>query len=317
MQNFEYTHLEEITQRLDVLLSTLLGHSRSHIQRSIKNGEVMVNSQVIKKTGFPISKNDFISALLTHPDQPVSHLVPMDLSLEVLFEDENVVVINKPAGLSVHPSSSEKANTLVNALVHRYGKNLSDLNNSEVPRPGIVHRLDKDTTGLMLVARNNFSHRNLAKQLSERTLKRTYWALVVGNFKENSGQIETMVGRHPKDRKRMAVLEDNSKSSRNALTYWRLLDEVKGYSLLELKLQTGRTHQIRVHLDYINHPILGDQIYGGQRNKSHLIKRQCLHSKEISFVHPVSGKEISLCSKLPEDIRFAALKLGFSENSLD
>ncbi|MDJ0625604.1 MAG: RluA family pseudouridine synthase [Candidatus Caenarcaniphilales bacterium] len=296
---FEYSGEEPI--RLDVFLSEQLKESRSLIQKSIKKGLIFVNSKTAKKAGEIIENGSLIEGIVELSPKSGEEIKPENIPIEVVFEDEHLIVINKPAGLIVHPTTFLREGTLVNALLYRYQK-LSDVNNEDGFRPGIVHRLDKDTSGLMIIAKSNYAHKELSKQLAQRTLKRIYWAIAIGNFEEDEGFIEAPIGRHPKDRKRMAVVQDPSKTSRYARTHWKVLERYKNTTLLEVSLDTGRTHQIRVHFEYINHPLLGDPVYGGRRTKTSLISHQALHAKKISFIHPVSGEQNNYEIPLSKDI---------------
>lgn len=305
---FEYQGQESL--RLDVFLSESLNRSRSLIQKSIKKGCISINSQVITKTGQQLETGDVISGELLETPDETGEIQAENIPLKIIFEDEHLLVVNKEAGLIVHPTSFLREGTLVNALLYKYQNGqLSDVNNADGFRPGILHRLDKDTSGLMVVAKTNLAHVALANQLAERTLKRVYWALAWGRFKDTNGSIEAPIGRHPSERKLMAVIRNEEKKSRFARTHWEVLEEVKNATLLKLTLDTGRTHQIRVHLDHIGHPIIGDPAYGGKKNKTHLIRRQALHAKSLSFIHPVHQELISLESELPEDFLILLDKL--------
>ncbi|MDX1919676.1 MAG: RluA family pseudouridine synthase [Candidatus Caenarcaniphilales bacterium] len=314
---FEYkeTQTDKESKRLDVFLSETMNRSRSLIQKSIKQGLVFINSKSVTKTGEQIENGDIVSGeILENPDDS-AEIQAENIPLKIVFEDKDLLVVDKPAGLIVHPTSFLKEGTLVNALLYKYKNDeLSDLNNADGFRPGILHRLDKDTSGLMVVAKNNQAHVALAEQLATRTLKRVYWAVAWGNlegkFKEDKGTIEAPIGRHPIERKRMAVIKDEKRKSRFARTHWEVLEELKNATLLKLTLDTGRTHQIRVHLDYIGHPIIGDQTYGGKKSKTSLIRRQALHAKSLSFVHPTNKEIITLESKLPLDFLMLLDKLS-------
>jgi 23S rRNA pseudouridine1911/1915/1917 synthase len=307
-KNFELTYLADTNKRLDIFLAEEFQQSRSQILKSIKQKLVLVNNKIISKAGHILEKGYLVSGSIQLQFLPEEPIKPEAI-------DKDLIVINKAAGLVVHPAGYLREGTLVNALLHKYQQNeLSDLNSTDGFRPGIVHRLDKDTSGLMLVAKNNNAHQALAKQLANRSLKRVYWAVVWGCFKEETGFVEAPIGRHPRDRKKMAVLHEASRhKSRSAKTHWKLLEEFQTSkpkaSLLELKLETGRTHQIRVHLEHIGHPVLGDQAYGGKLSQTHLINRQALHAKQIQFIHPTSQKSMAFQSELPSDIEFLLGKL--------
>ncbi len=279
-------------ERADAALARLAPDlTRSAAQRLLEEGRVL-------REGRPLRKNDKLQAgdvlALDLPEpQPVA-LEPEDIPLDIVYEDGDLLVINKPKGLVVHPAAGHWSGTLVNALLYHCRDSLSGINGEL--RPGIVHRIDKDTSGLLIVAKNDFAHQALAAQLQDHTLARTYVCLVVGGVREDSGVIDAPIGRHPTDRKKMAVTEKNS---RHAVTHWRVLERFPGYTLLECKLETGRTHQIRVHMAYRNHPIVGDTVYG--RPKPELGQdSQCLHARALTFRHPRTGETMTLTCPLPD-----------------
>ena len=279
-------------ERADAALARLAPDlTRSAAQRLLEEGRVL-------REGRPLRKNDKLQAgdvlALDLPEpQPVA-LEPEDIPLDIVYEDKDLLVINKPKGLVVHPAAGHWSGTLVNALLYHCRDSLSGINGEL--RPGIVHRIDKDTSGLLIVAKNDFAHQALAAQLQDHTLARTYVCLVVGGVREDSGVIDAPIGRHPTDRKKMAVTEKNS---RHAVTHWRVLERFPGYTLLECKLETGRTHQIRVHMAYRNHPIVGDTVYG--RPKPELGQdSQCLHARALTFRHPRTGETMTLTCPLPD-----------------
>ena len=279
-------------ERADAALARLAPDlTRSAAQRLLEEGRVL-------REGRPLRKNDKLQAgdvlALDLPEpQPVA-LEPEDIPLDIVYEDNDLLVINKPKGLVVHPAAGHWSGTLVNALLYHCRDSLSGINGEL--RPGIVHRIDKDTSGLLIVAKNDFAHQALAAQLQDHTLARTYVCLVVGGVREDSGVIDAPIGRHPTDRKKMAVTEKNS---RHAVTHWRVLERFPGYTLLECRLETGRTHQIRVHMAYRNHPIVGDTVYG--RPKPELGQdSQCLHARALTFRHPRTGETTTLTCPLPD-----------------
>ena len=279
-------------ERADAALARLAPDlTRSAAQRLLEEGRVL-------REGRPLRKNDKLQAgdvlALDLPEpQPVA-LEPEDIPLDIVYEDKDLLVINKPKGLVVHPAAGHWSGTLVNALLYHCRDSLSGINGEL--RPGIVHRIDKDTSGLLIVAKNDFAHQALAAQLQDHTLARTYVCLVVGGVREDSGVIDAPIGRHPTDRKKMAVTEKNS---RHAVTHWRVLERFPGYTLLECRLETGRTHQIRVHMAYRNHPIVGDTVYG--RPKPELGQdSQCLHARALTFRHPRTGETVTLTCPLPD-----------------
>ena len=279
-------------ERADAALARLAPDlTRSAAQRLLEEGRVL-------REGRPLRKNDKLQAgdvlALDLPEpQPVA-LEPEDIPLDIVYEDKDLLVINKPKGLVVHPAAGHWSGTLVNALLYHCRDSLSGINGEL--RPGIVHRIDKDTSGLLIVAKNDFAHQALAAQLQDHTLARTYVCLVVGGVREDSGVIDAPIGRHPTDRKKMAVTDKNS---RHAVTHWRVLERFPGYTLLECRLETGRTHQIRVHMAYRNHPIVGDTVYG--RPKPELGQdSQCLHARALTFRHPRTGETMTLTCPLPD-----------------
>ena len=279
-------------ERADAALARLAPDlTRSAAQRLLEEGRVL-------REGRPLRKNDKLQAgdvlALDLPEpQPVA-LEPEDIPLDIVYEDKDLLVINKPKGLVVHPAAGHWSGTLVNALLYHCRDSLSGINGEL--RPGIVHRIDKDTSGLLIVAKNDFAHQALAAQLQDHTLARTYVCLVVGGVREDSGVIDAPIGRHPTDRKKMAVTEKNS---RHAVTHWRVLERFPGYTLLECRLETGRTHQIRVHMAYRNHPIVGDTVYGHPKPELGQ-DSQCLHARALTFRHPRTGETMTLTCPLPD-----------------
>ena len=287
--------------RLDVFLAEHLPElTRSAVQRLLEQGLVTCG-------GVPLKKNAKTEAgavyELTLPALRETELVPQDIPLDVVYEDADVLVVNKPKGLVVHPAAGHEDGTLVNALLHHCGDSLSGINGEK--RPGIVHRIDMDTSGLLIVAKNDFAHQKLAEQLKNHSLRRTYECIVRGGFREDSGTVNAPIGRDTRDRKRMAVTERNS---RPAVTHWEVLGRYGQYTHLRCRLETGRTHQIRVHMAYINHPIAGDPLYGPGKPELGLTS-QCLHAKELTFLHPRTGEEITVSCPLPEEFQRALQKL--------
>ena len=290
---------EQDGQRLDVFLAERAGMTRSAVQRLLEQGLVTCG-------GRPVRKNAKTAAgavyRLTLPEaQPVA-LVAQAIPLDVVYEDADVLVINKPKGMVVHPAAGHADGTLVNALLHYCGDSLSGINGEK--RPGIVHRIDRDTTGLLIVAKNDFAHQALSEQLKDHTLRRTYECIVRGGFSEDNGTVDAPIGRHPVDRKKMAVTEKNS---RPAVTHWEVIARYGQYTHLRCRLETGRTHQIRVHMAYIRHPIAGDPVYGIGKPELGLTS-QCLHARELTFLHPRTGEAVTVCCPLPEEFEHA-LKL--------
>jgi 23S rRNA pseudouridine1911/1915/1917 synthase len=231
---------------------------------------------------------------VTVPEAQPVDIVAQDIPLDVVYEDGDVIVLNKPKGMVVHPAAGHWDGTLVNALLHHCGDSLSGINGEL--RPGIVHRIDKDTSGLLIVAKNDLAHQGLAAQLKDHSLSRTYWCIVCGNIREDEGTISAPIGRHPADRKKMAVTEKNS---RDAVTHFRVLRRYRGYTLVECRLETGRTHQIRVHMAWQNHPILGDTVYGHKKPELGQ-DSQCLHAIALRFLHPRTGQPVEVTCPLPD-----------------
>ncbi len=279
-------------ERADAALARLCPElTRSAAQKLLESGQVTCGGKILKKND-KLTEGDELEVIL--PDVQEVSIEPEDIPLDVVYEDSDVIVINKPKGLVVHPAAGHWSGTLVNALMHHCKDSLSGINGEL--RPGIVHRIDMDTSGLLIVAKNDFSHQSLAEQLQDHSLARTYECIVVGGIKEDSGTIDAPIGRHPVDRKKMAVTEKNSKP---AVTHWQVLERFSGYTRLQCKLETGRTHQIRVHLSWRNHPILGDTVYGHKKPELGL-DSQCLHARELTFCHPRTGETMTVSCPLPE-----------------
>lgn len=278
-------------ERIDVYISGLIEDmSRSSIQKLISEGNVTVNSKQIK-SNYKVKLNDVINVIIPEPE--VLDIAAEDIPLEIVYEDDDLAVINKAQGMVVHPAPGHYSGTLVNGLMYHL-KNLSSING--VLRPGIVHRLDMNTSGLMLVAKNDKSHNFIAKCLKEHSINRIYYALVEGNVKEDSGTIDAPLGRSEKDRKKYTVTYKNSK---NAVTNFWVVERYGIYTLVKCKLETGRTHQIRVHMKHIGHPVVGDDVYGSKKDKFGLTG-QLLHSKSVGFIHPTTGEYMEFDSNLPD-----------------
>lgn len=282
---------EFVGQRIDKVLSSLTDFTRSHIQKILENGEVTVNSKVVSK-GCKLTAGDEIR--FTPPEPVEIEAKPENIPLDVLYEDDDLLVVNKPRGMVVHPAPGNYDGTLVNALLYHCGDSLSGING--VIRPGIVHRIDKDTSGLLIVAKNDFAHEKLAAQIKEHSFKRQYRAVVHGTFREPAGTVNAPIGRSPKDRKKMCVTEKNSRS---AVSHYEVLDSNSKFSYIKVTLETGRTHQIRVHMSHIGHPVAGDPVYGPKNGVTSLCG-QCLHAGLIGFVHPRDGRYIELEADLPD-----------------
>lgn len=280
--------VNDSNERLDKFLSTNTDYSRSLITKLINNEFILVNGKK-EKASYKVKENDEISILDGFKEE--TNIIPVKMDLNIVYEDEDIMVINKPSGLVVHPGSGNKTNTLVNGLLD-YTNNLSDINGEE--RPGIVHRLDKDTSGLMLVAKSNKAHQILTEDFSKHDVKREYYALIKGVFPHNTAIIDAPIGRDEKNRKKMCVTAKNSK---NAITHLTVLRRYKDYTLVKLDLETGRTHQIRVHMAYIGYPVVNDPLYGTKKATEF---GQFLHSKTITFTHPITKKEMHFESDLPD-----------------
>ena len=288
-------------QRLDIFLAAAVPElTRSAAQRLLEQGNVTLDGAPLKKNARTEAGAEYELSL---PELRETELVAQDIPLDVVYEDADVLVVNKPKGLVVHPAAGHEDGTLVNALLHHCGESLSGINGEK--RPGIVHRIDMDTSGLLIVAKNDFAHRSLSDQLKDHTLRRTNECIVRGGFREDSGTVNAPIGRDPRDRKRMAVTERNS---RPAVTHWTVLARYGQYTHLQCRLETGRTHQIRVHMAYINHPIAGDPLYGVRKPELGLTS-QCLHARALTFRHPRTGEEITVTCPLPEEFERALEKL--------
>ena len=296
----EWFTAQESGERIDALLAHF-GFSRSAAQRLIENEKVLLDGAAVKKS-YIVRAGDTFSVEAEEEPEPME-AEPEDIPLDVVYEDDDVIVVNKPRGLVVHPAPGHPNGTLVNALLYHCGDSLSGVGG--VLRPGIVHRLDRDTSGLLIAAKNDAAHRFLSAQLSDRSLSRVYEAVVRGNFREDRGTVDAPIGRHPADRKRMAVTEQNSRS---AVTHWEVLERFPGFMHLRCRLETGRTHQIRVHLAWKGHPIAGDPVYGKPEPGLGLTT-QCLHAVGLTFRHPRTGETVTLSCPLPAEFEAALEKL--------
>lgn len=265
--------------------------SRSYLQKLMKEQQITVNGKAVK-ANYKVQPSDEIAVRLPEMTEP--DILPEDIPLDILYEDEDVLVVNKPKGMVVHPSAGHISGTLVNAVMYHCKGNLSGING--ILRPGIVHRIDKDTTGALLVCKNDAAHKELARQLKEHSIKRRYRAVVWGNLKDDEGTVEGPIGRHPVDRKKMAV---NHKNGKEAVTHFKVLERFSNASYVECRLETGRTHQIRVHMTSIGHPLLGDEVYGSGRNPYHL-EGQTLHAMVLGFIHPRTGEYMEFTAPLPD-----------------
>lgn len=284
---------EDAGTRLDSFLAKGIENtSRSAAQQLIDDGSVTLRGKVVKSS-YKVGENDEFEVAMPETVEDAG-LEAQDIPLDVIYEDSDLIVVNKPKGLVVHPAPGHADGTLVNALMYHCGDSLSGVGGEL--RPGIVHRIDMETSGLLIAAKNDFAHRHLSDQLKDRSLSRVYETIVRGNIKVESGTIDAPIGRHPTDRKRMAVTQRNS---RNAVTHYEVIARYDGYTHLRCHLETGRTHQIRVHLAHIGHPVLGDMVYGMKKPELGL-DSQCLHARRIKFIHPRTGEHVELESSLPE-----------------
>lgn len=283
---------ESKNQRLDAFLaSSLDGLTRSQATRLIESGEVAVNGRAVSKS-YKLAGGEDIAVTLPEPEP--AEAVPQDIPLDVVYEDADVIVVNKPSGMVVHPAPGHPDGTLVNALLYHCAGTLSGIGGAL--RPGIVHRIDRDTSGLIIAAKNDAAHQYLSAQLADHTLARTYECIVVGALREDRGTVDAPIARHPTDRKRMAVVA----GGREAVTHWEVIARYPGYTHVRCRLETGRTHQIRVHMAYIGHPILGDTVYGAKKEVPGLTG-QCLHAVGLRFLHPRTHEVVELSCPLPEE----------------
>lgn len=283
---------EEPSVRIDRYLAEQCPEfSRSYLQKLLKEQKVTADGRPVK-ANYKIQPGAEIQMEI--PDMEVPDIQPEDIPLDILYEDEHLLVVNKPKGMVVHPAAGHTEGTLVNAVMAHCGDNLSGING--VLRPGIVHRIDKDTTGALVICKEDAVHRDLAEQLKEHSIKRRYRAIVQGNLKEDEGTIEGPIGRHPTDRKKMAI---NYKNGKDAVTHYKVLERFGQYTYIECRLETGRTHQIRVHMTSIGHPLLGDTVYGSSKNPFHL-QGQTLHAMILGFRHPITGEYIEFEAPLPD-----------------
>ena len=279
-------------ERVDALIAAKMPElSRSFVQRLLEEGRVTCRGRAVKKSFRP-EAGDELTLEIPKPER--LEVAAEEIPLDIAYEDADVIVVNKPKGMVVHPAPGHADGTLVNALMAHCGSELSGING--VLRPGIVHRIDKDTSGLIIAAKNDAAHRLLAAQLKDHTLSRTYEAVVIGNLREDSGTVDAPIGRHPTDRKKQCVTDKNS---RPAVTHWRVLERFNGFTHVECSLETGRTHQIRVHMAHIGHPILGDTVYGPKKPYPGT-DGQCLHARTLRFVHPSTGEQVTVTSELPD-----------------
>ena len=289
-------------QRADQFLAAALPQlTRSAAQKLLEEGAVTLNGRPVKKN-YKTAPGDELVVVL--PDPAPVDILPQDIPLDVVYEDDDVIAVNKPVGLVVHPAAGHPDGTLVNALLYHCGNSLSGINGAL--RPGIVHRIDRDTSGLIIAAKNDAAHLALAAQLQDHSLYREYEAVCVGNLKQDQGTVNAPIARHPTDRKKMAV---NFLQGREAVTHWTVLERFSGYTHIQCRLETGRTHQIRVHMAHTGHPLLGDMVYGSKKPWPGLAG-QCLHARRLSFVHPRTGERLTLECPLPSWFQEVLTKLG-------
>ena len=301
-ENYIIITAKESGERLDALLARSIdGLTRSAAQRLLDSGAVTLGDTALKKNYRAREGEEYAVILPELSDVP---LVAQDIPLDIVYEDDDVIVVNKPRGMVVHPAPGHPDGTLVNALMFHCGDSLSGIGGER--RPGIVHRIDKDTSGLLIAAKNDFAHQALAAQLADRSLSRVYEAVVRGRMREDAGTVDRPIGRHPTDRKRMAVAEKNSRPAR---TDWSVIARYNGYTHIECRLHTGRTHQIRVHMASLGHPLLGDFTYGAPSPEKGL-EGQCLHARRLRFVHPRTLEHIELTSALPQYFTDVLARLG-------
>lgn len=289
-------------ERIDKYIASEEGITRSVVAKLVEDGRITVDGKTVAKN-YKMRGGENI--VIVYPEISPAEAIPQNIPLDIVYEDDDIIVVNKPSGMVVHPAPGNPDGTLVNALLYHCGESLSGIGG--VIRPGIVHRIDKDTSGLLVVAKNDKAHLSLSEQLKDHSVSRVYWAVVCGNIKNETGTIDAPIGRNPIDRKKMSVIKDPlNKSAKEAVTHYTVLERYKGYSLIKCELETGRTHQIRVHMSSMGHPILGDPVYGGDGSKfaqsnKQLLNGQCLHAKELKLVHPVSGIHMRFECDLPDE----------------
>ena len=295
----------DVGKRIDAYIADNSGLTRSAVARLVENGDVSVNGRDVAKN-YKLRKNDTLEIELPEPepDKAEAENIPLD----IVYEDDDIVVVNKPSGMVVHPAAGNQTGTLVNALLYHCQGSLSGIGG--VVRPGIVHRIDKDTSGLLVVAKNDEAHNSLVNQLKTHAVSRVYYAIVIGSFGEDDGTVNAPIGRHPVDRKKMAVILDGNHTAREAITHYTVLERFGGISYLALELETGRTHQIRVHMSYTGHALLGDEVYSKNKTqfeKKHpqLFSGQALHAKRLTLTHPKSGERMTFECDLPAEFEKA------------
>lgn len=298
--------VEDKGKRVDFFLSEyLVDITRSYIQKLIDEKNIIIDGKEKIKSGNKLKGTEKI--LMRIPQDEILEILPEDIKIDIVYEDKDMVIINKDPGVIVHPAQGYYTGTLVNAVLYHI-KDLSNING--VIRPGIVHRLDKDTSGLIIIAKNNSSHVKLTEMFKDKTIEKRYVCICKGNFKEETGRIETLIGRDSKDRKKMAVVTENGKK---AISNYKVLDSVNNFSLVEVGIETGRTHQIRVHMKSLNHPIVGDSVYGSSTD---IAKRQMLHSYFLEFIHPITNEKIKILGPLKDDFLSVLNKLKLNKETI-
>lgn len=303
MENYTFiAEDEDEGRRIDVFTAENIDElSRNSVQKLIETGGVKVNDKTVK-SNYKLKSGDVVRADVPEPE--MVDIKAEDIPLDILYEDKDIIVVNKPKGMVVHPAAGHYTGTLVNALMYHCRDELSGINGEL--RPGIVHRIDKDTSGILVSAKNDNAHRCLAKQLAEHSITRIYYAVVFNNIKEDEGTVDKPIGRNPKDRKKMAVTD---KGSRRAVTHYRVLERFGKYTFIEARLETGRTHQIRVHMSSIGHPLLGDKVYGSDRQPFGIDDGQVLHAGVLGFIHPSLNEYMEFRAELPENFEKLLKKL--------
>ena len=305
MEKKEIIKVEEVSgERIDSFLAKRLDLTRTRVQELIKSEQVKVNNKKVKSS-YKIEENDEIEVII--PEIEEVEIMPEDIKIDIVFEDKDIAIINKQAGLVVHPAQGHYSGTLVNAILYHI-KDLSGIN-GEI-RPGIVHRLDKDTSGLIIIAKNDKAHLELTNMFQNKEIKKTYLAIVKGKLNKKKGRIVTQIGRDRNDRKKMAVL-DSLTQGKNAITNFRVIDQNERFSLVKVDIETGRTHQIRVHMKYMGYPILGDAVYGRVDSE----KRQMLHAYKLEFLHPITKEKMEIIAELPDDFKMALIKNKLNFNT--
>lgn len=304
MERFILTE-EQAGERLDALLPRFVtALTRSAAQKLLQNGAVAVNGAPVRKN-YRAAAGDAVELTLPEPEESAAE--PEDIPLDIVYEDADVIAVNKPRGMVVHPAPGHSSGTLVNALLFHCGDSLSGVGGEK--RPGIVHRIDMDTSGLLIAAKNDAAHLSLSAQLADHSMFRIYEAVVIGRLREDCGTVNAPIGRHPVDRKRMAVV---ARGGREAITHWEVVARYAGYTHIRCRLETGRTHQIRVHMEHIGHPLAGDMVYGRKKPEKGLAG-QCLHARELEFTHPRTGERLHLTTDLPAYFTEFLVKLGERE----